>query len=114
GKVTIRGQCVDCNRPEEESTTPKSSSSSHDHAAHSHGQGKAAADDDDLQQISHVAHSSSPRYRLKRQWGGRQVITLDGPDADIYRGGPVTTLDSRGYPGTLVRNSDCVGCNIRG
>ncbi|KAH8296934.1 hypothetical protein KR044_001154, partial [Drosophila immigrans] len=110
GKVTIRGQCVDCNRPEEESTTRKSSSS-HDHG----GQSKTAssANHPSSEPGSQVISSGN---RFKRQWGQgvRQVINLDGSGESFYRAGGVTTIDGRGYPGTVVRNSDCVGCNIRG
>lgn len=56
--------------------------------------------------------------RHKRQYGGRQVILTDdgfgGGSGGYSNGGRITTIDSRGYPGTVVRNDDCVGCNIRG
>ncbi|KAH8392713.1 hypothetical protein KR215_002737, partial [Drosophila sulfurigaster] len=114
GKVTIRGQCVDCNRPEEESTTRKSSGT-HDQAAHSAGQSKTAAASG---QASNADWSQQLSNRFKRQWGGQQVIIFDdfggGSSGGFSGGGSVTTIDGRGYPGTVVRNSDCVGCNIRG
>ncbi|XP_060657968.1 bomanin Bicipital 1-like [Drosophila nasuta] len=110
GKVTIRGQCVDCNRPEEESTTHKSSGSQ-DHAAHSPGQSKTSAAP---AQASNSDWSQQLSNRFKRQWGGQQVIRFDGDDGGFSGGRSVTTIDGRGYPGTVVRNNDCVGCNIRG
>ncbi|KAM8712812.1 hypothetical protein ACLKA7_013184 [Drosophila subpalustris] len=103
GKVVINGACVDCNtqKPHEESTTAKPSSS---HAEHSKGHQHTDKDEDD-----------STQERHKRQWGNRQVIiTDDGPGGGGWSGGRVTTIDGNRYPGSVVRNDDCVGCNIRG
>ncbi|KAH8253079.1 hypothetical protein KR032_003534 [Drosophila birchii] len=126
GKVNIKGKCIDCNENPTTTTTRKPS------PARGHG-GKATPkprsksppsrqdsdsdEDDDLsswslhQSADGAQHISSRRH--KRQWiGGRG-------GSEQYIGGwtgngPITTIDSRGTPDTFVRNSDCVGCNIRG
>ncbi|XP_064543449.1 uncharacterized protein LOC135431952 isoform X1 [Drosophila montana] len=126
GKVTIKGECVDCNRPDAATTTTRRPSTAHG------GHGRAttpkpkpkshkASDDSDedlsmgdwnLSQGAHGAQHISSGSRHKRQ---RQVIITDsGFGGGGWSGGRVTTLDSRGRPGTVVRNDDCVGCNING
>ncbi|XP_034478656.1 bomanin-23-like [Drosophila innubila] len=110
GKVVINGACVDCNtrKPVEDSTTLKPSSShSHDHP-YSNKDKDDSSKDSEQQIDAHVG-----RYR--RQLGNRQVIyTNDGSGNGGWSGGRVTTIDGNRYPGTVVRNDDCVGCNIRG
>lgn len=115
GKVIIGGSCVDCNtqKPDVDSTTVKPLSG-HNHGGHSHtdkSHKKTKQDDDSS------GDSSEEEGRFKRQWGGgRQIIRLDdGPQGGSWSGGGgrVTTIDGRS-PGTVVRNDDCVGCNIRG
>ncbi|EDW85751.1 uncharacterized protein Dwil_GK23236 [Drosophila willistoni] len=144
GKVTIKGTCVDCNQPETTTprAPQPSRGSSGGHGRHqttikpkplparrvvSH----ADNDDDDWslgggnswglhQSIGGgrdggVSQHITGGHRYKRQWGGRQIIRTGGGDGDGgWGGGPITTIDSRGQPGTFVRNNDCVGCNIRG
>lgn len=82
-----------------DSTTPKPS---HDHTSkHTNTDHK-----DGVQQI----HAG----RFVRQLGGRQVIYTNDGNGGGGWSGRVTTIDGNRYPGTVVRNDDCVGCNIRG
>lgn len=113
---------MDCNKPGETGTR-KSTSSGRATTAKPKAKGRTAtssAEDDDLSmgdwtlsQDAKGGQHIAANKRHKRQYGGRQVIFTDDTSG-FSNGGRVTTLDSRGYPGTLVRNNDCVGCNIRG
>ncbi|XP_039480795.2 uncharacterized protein LOC120444879, partial [Drosophila santomea] len=97
-------------------TTAKSSSK----APPSHSRPSWDHDDDDDLAGGWSLHQSSggSQYigrRSKRQSRGGQYIDLGGSGLGGGGGSGITTIDARGYPGgTLVRNSDCVGCNIRG
>ncbi|XP_001361303.1 uncharacterized protein BomBc2 [Drosophila pseudoobscura] len=125
GKVTINGECKDCNDGRTTSTT---------HKTPPRGQGRqttakpkpktapgrrhqASDEDDDDSAGDWTLHQSAGGSqhigrRHRRQWEPRgQYINLGGAGGGSGR---VTTIDSRGYPGTVVRNDDCVGCNIRG
>ncbi|KAH8401568.1 hypothetical protein KR009_006519 [Drosophila setifemur] len=136
GKVSIKGECVNCShdhpvtttthkptptRGRAVTTTPKSKAKPKGGGSPARRRPSSDEDDDldgwSLHQSGGGTQHISRRYR--RQWGGGQYIDLGGSGGGGGgRGwtgnGPVTTIDSRGYPGTLVRNSDCVGCNIRG
>ncbi|XP_017117018.1 bomanin Bicipital 1 [Drosophila elegans] len=134
GKVMINGKCVNCSHDHTTTTTtthkpargrattakPKPKSSP------THRRPSSDEDDNDLDGGFSLHQSGGSQYigrRSKRQWGG-QYIDLGGSGGrggggsgggGGWSGGGVTTIDSRPYPGgTLVRNSDCVGCNIRG
>ncbi|XP_016957949.1 bomanin Bicipital 1 [Drosophila biarmipes] len=136
GKVTIKGECVNCSHGQTTTTTthkPSSKGIANGGRATAKPKSKSPSPrrptsseegDDDLAggwSLHQTAGGS--QYigrRSKRQWGG-QYIDLGGSGGrgagggGGWSGGGVTTIDSRGYPGgTLVRNSDCVGCNIRG
>ncbi|XP_020818091.1 uncharacterized protein LOC110191557 [Drosophila serrata] len=125
GKVSIKGECINCNEHPTTTTTRKPT------PARGHGgkttpkpRSKASParkdsdsdeDDDDLSGWSLHQSAGGAQYigRHKRQWGGGRG------GSEQYIGGwtgngPITTIDSRGTPDTFVRNSDCVGCNIRG
>lgn len=118
GKVSIKGECVDCHRDgtttrrpsrtRGRQTTPKPKPKSTQHSD----------EDDDagwmLSQGGYGAQSISRGGRYKRQ-GYQQIITSDpGLGGGGWSGGRVTTINTRGRPGTYVHNDDCVGCNING
>ncbi|KAH8321011.1 hypothetical protein KR067_013210 [Drosophila pandora] len=128
GKVNINGKCIDCthDRPAA-TTTRKTPTTSRGHSTPTTKKPKAkgaparkpasSSEEDgdwDLHQTAGGAQSIARRHRRQ----GGQYIDLGGSSGRGGGGwsgnGQVTTYDSRGYPGTLVRNSDCVGCNIRG
>ncbi|XP_022232392.1 uncharacterized protein LOC111080856 [Drosophila obscura] len=129
GKVTIKGECKDCNHDRTTTTTRKPASPTRGHGRQTTAKPKPKAasggrqpvsDEDDsagdwsLHQTAGGSQHIGRRHR--RQWEPRgQYINLGGASGGGWTGdGRVTTIDSRGYPGTLVRNNDCVGCNIRG
>ncbi|KAH8272922.1 hypothetical protein KR018_009911 [Drosophila ironensis] len=134
GKVNINGKCIDCTHDRTTTTTTRKPASSgrgggkatpkpRAQSPPSRGRPSSSDEDDDLSGNWDLHQSADGRVqhiarRHKRQWGGggTQYINLgSGGRGGGWPGdGPVTTIDSRGYPGTLVRNSDCVGCNIRG
>ncbi|XP_034652684.1 uncharacterized protein LOC117891358 [Drosophila subobscura] len=130
GKVTIKGECKDCNHDRTTTTTRRPvptrghgrPTTSKPKPRPAPGRGKPVSDEDDddsagqwsLHQSAGGSQHIGRRHR--RQWEPRgQYINLGGAGGGGWSGdGRVTTIDSRGYPGTLVRNNDCVGCNIRG
>lgn len=127
GKVTIKGECVNCNGPS--TTTHKPSTPARGHGGKTTAKPRKAtparggsdSDSDEDDDSGWSLHQSADggqhiNRRHKRQWGGTQVINLGegGGGGGGWSGGRVTTIDSRGYPGTVVRNADCVSCNIRG
>ncbi|XP_017044710.1 bomanin Bicipital 1 [Drosophila ficusphila] len=131
GKVMINGKCVNCST---DKTTTSTATTTHKPSTGKGGGGRTTAkpkskstparrqssseedDDDDLGGSWSLHQSGGSQYigrRSKRQGG--QYIDLGRGGGGGWSGGGVTTIDSRPYPGgTLVRNSDCVGCNIRG
>ncbi|XP_017836321.2 uncharacterized protein LOC108595572 [Drosophila busckii] len=120
GSVTIKGQCVDCNKPETTSTTrkPKGGRTTttvkpkHRSAAKSSDE---SDEDTSLGDISLDMDSHGHQHighRHKRQWG-RQIIRTDNNFGNSGYPGYVTTIDGRGQYEPVVRNNDCVGCNIR-
>ncbi|XP_016975101.1 bomanin Bicipital 1-like [Drosophila rhopaloa] len=137
GKVTINGKCVDCSNDHTTTTTThkplrgrgnggKTTARPRPKSTPTHRRPSSDEDDNELDGWSlHQSAGGSQHIarRSKRQWGGGQYIDLGGSGGrggggsggGGWSGGGVTTIDSRPYPGgTLVRNSDCVGCNIRG
>ncbi|KAH8331519.1 hypothetical protein KR074_005000 [Drosophila pseudoananassae] len=127
GKVNINGKCIDCTHDRPTTTTHKTPTSSRGRSPQTTKKPKAkgaparrpasSSEEDgdwDLTQTSGGAQTIARRHRRQ----GGQYIDLGGSSGrgggGLTGNGPVTTYDSRGYPGTLVRNSDCVGCNIRG
>ncbi|KAH8290436.1 hypothetical protein KR054_002993 [Drosophila jambulina] len=123
GKVSIKGECINCNE-HPTTTTRKPSSPARGHGGKTTAKPRTPArknsdsdeDDDDLSGWSLHQTAGGAQHiarRHKRQWG------RGWSGSDQYIGGwtgngPITTIDSRGTPDTFVRNSDCVGCNIRG
>ncbi|EDW01848.1 bomanin Bicipital 1 [Drosophila grimshawi] len=131
GKVTINGACIDCNRPDAPTTTTRRPTSANSGRRRGrpttpkpkNTKTKDDSDEDDwgnfnLFQDERGGQHITAARRHKRQWGHRQVIITD-PGTGIGGGGGgwsghVTTIDSRGRPGTVLHNDDCVGCNING
>ena len=135
GKVTINGKCVNCSHDQTTTTTHKPTSgkgsggrtTARPSSRSSPSRGRPSWDDDDDDDDltgDWALHQSAggTQYigrRSKRQSRGGQYIDLGGSGGrgggGEWAGSGITTIDSSGYPGgTLVRNSDCVGCNIRG
>lgn len=132
GKVTINGKCVNCSHDQTTTTTHKPTSgkgsggrtTARPSSRSSPSRGRPSWDDDDDDDDltgGWSLHQSAggTQYigrRSKRQSRGGQYIDLGGRGGGGgWAGSGITTIDSSGYPGgTLVRNSDCVGCNIRG
>ncbi|KAH8309500.1 uncharacterized protein BomBc2 [Drosophila kikkawai] len=126
GKVSIKGECVHCN--EHPTTTTRKPSPARGNGGKTTAKPRSKTpparkdsdsdeDDDDLSGWSLHQTSGGAQHianrRHKRQWGrgwGGSEQYIGGWTGN----GPVTTIDSRGTPDTIVRNSDCVGCNIRG
>jgi len=130
GKVTIKGECVDCSHGHTTTTTTHKPSTGKGNGGRTTAKPKPKSspprrptsseeDDDDLAGGWSLHQSAGgSQYIGRRSKRQGQYIDLGGSGGRGGGGGwsgGVTTYDSRGYPGgTLVRNSDCVGCNIRG
>ncbi|EDV55063.1 immune-induced peptide 23 [Drosophila erecta] len=137
GKVSINGKCVNCSHDQTTTTTTRKPSTGKggrgrttakpsSRSPPARGRSSWEEDDDDDLAGGWSLHQSAggTQYigrRSKRQLRGGQYIDLGGSGGrgggggGGWAGSGITTIDSSGYPGgTLVRNSDCVGCNIRG
>lgn len=125
GKVTINGACVDCHR--DGATTHRPSSSRAPPTtpkSKSRPKSNKNSDEDDLDgwmlsqgqgQGGYGAQSIWRGGRHRRQIYRQQIITDPGlGSGGGWSGGRVTTINTRGRPGTYVHNDDCVGCNING
>ncbi|XP_017868845.1 PREDICTED: uncharacterized protein LOC108617539 [Drosophila arizonae] len=123
GKVTINGACVDCHR--DGATTHRPSSSRGPPTtpkSKSRPKSNKNSDEDDFDgwmlsqgQGGYGAQSIWRGGRHRRQIYRQQIITDPGlGSGGGWSGGRVTTINTRGRPGTYVHNDDCVGCNING
>ncbi|XP_017087014.2 uncharacterized protein BomBc2 [Drosophila bipectinata] len=120
GKVNINGKCIDCTHDRPTTTTRKTPTASRGRSPQTTKKPKASgrkapssSEEDGVWDLAQTSGGAQTIARRHRRQGG-QYIDLGRGGGGWSGNGQVTTYDSRGYPGTLVRNSDCVVCNIRG